>query len=225
MKTHPNRALYSILKYWRSAGLKNLPIYEIEEEDSIDPELKRKELESLNEEFKNCQNCSLSGQRLNVVFGSGNPNADLFFIGSAPYKEDDKLGLPFQGETGELLDRMFQKMGFKREELYLSTLVKCRPENDRNPNNDEISSCLSILTKQIQLVQPKIICTLGSLASSHLLNSKDPIARIRGKIKFWNKIPVMPTFHPAYLLKKKAARKDVWQDMLIVLEQLNQKGN
>ncbi|MBF0199571.1 MAG: uracil-DNA glycosylase [Planctomycetes bacterium] len=222
--THPARALYSTLKYWRSAGLSQMeiirPVEESLPQESYE-DLRLKELEQEKELCLSCEQCELSQTRQKAIYGEGALNAKIMFIGSSPDEMDEKAESFLQGEVGELMDRMIAKMGFVREELYLCPIVKCRPPSDRSPSGEEANHCRKFIEKQIEIIKPKIICTLGTLASNYLLEINHSITDIRGKMQVWKGIPVMPTFHPAYLLKKKAARHIVWEDMLVIIEYIS----
>ena len=220
---NPAQALYSTLRYWRSAGLQQLEVISQEEEieenapahDSTQVLIAEQEAACAS-----CTQCSLSETRKLPIYGSGPRGAEIMFVGSSPSEVDEGEGRLFGGEVGELLDRMIGKMGFLREELYLCSAVKCRPPGDRNPTEGERSLCRSFLEKQIELIQPKIICTLGTVATSCLLDSRVSIADMRGKLQKWKNFSVMPTYHPAYLVKKKEARRIVWNDMIVIMEYL-----
>lgn len=224
---HPGRALYSILRYWRAAGLSHLELPEPEPE-IVDPaEIQQEKttiLKRLKEECAQCTSCELHQNRKQSIFGQGPLEPDIMLIGSAPSEHEEKAQQPFQGEEGQLLDRMFSKMGYTRDQLYLCYATTCRPPNDRAPSQHELKTCRNWLTQQVQLINPKTIVTLGTVATQSLLSLQSSISQLRGQ---WqktsgpqNQIPVMPTFHPGYLLKKPTARKDVWSDMVGVLDVL-----
>jgi DNA polymerase len=183
---------------------------------------KVQELKQLKEKCSTCQQCELHQSRSEVIFGQGPLQADIMFISSAPSQIEEASHEPFKNDEGQLLDRMFEKMGYQREQLYLCYAAPCRPPNDRPPNAEELLSCRPWLKEQIELVQPKFIVTLGTVATQALLQIQLPISKLRGQ---WQEIqtklgktPVMPTFHPGFLLKKPAARKDVWSDMVGILD-------
>ena len=223
MKTHPGRALYTYARYWRSVGIKHLAIT-LPEEEQIAPEVILKEkqtaLEALKPFVDSCQKCPLSESRERAVFGEGNPMSPLVFLAGPPDETSEKENHSLAGEPGTLFDRRLEKMGYSREQVYMTSIVKCRPPEDRHPNNEELSSCHHWLEQQLEIIQPKVIVTLGALATKSLLNLEAPITQLRGKFHNWKNSVVMPTYHPAYLLKKTTARKDVWADMLAVLNQL-----
>lgn len=171
------------------------------------------ELESLKRETAPCAKCALAKTRTNLVFGAGNPGAELMFIGEAPGSDEDLQGLPFVGRAGQLLTKIIEAMGLKREDVYIANILKCRPPNNRAPLPEEISACRSVLKRQIEIVCPKVICTLGKFASQTVLSTETPISSLRGNFFEYDGIKVMPTFHPAYLLRNPDDKKLVWQDM------------
>ncbi|MCX7703276.1 MAG: uracil-DNA glycosylase [Planctomycetota bacterium] len=174
---------------------------------------KRPLLESLKQKTLTCRLCDLSKTRTNVVFGDGNPYADILFIGEAPGYNEDVQGLPFVGDAGKLLDKNLEAMGLKRSDVYIANIIKCRPPNNRAPLPDEIMACYPHLLRQIETIQPKIIVALGHIAAKTLLKTKASMSEIRGKFFSFSNIPVLPTFHPAYLLRNPADKKKVWEDM------------
>lgn len=174
----------------------------------------------LEKEFKNCRLCGLCETRTQVVFGSGNPEARLMFVGEAPGFDEDRQGRPFVGVAGQLLTKIIEAMKLKREDVYIANCLKCRPPNNRSPLPSEIVTCKPILMRQIEIIQPKIICALGKFAAQTLLETDQPISRMRGRFFDWNGIKVMPTFHPAYLLRNPADKKLVWEDMQKIMKEL-----
>ena len=164
-----------------------------------------------------CHGCRLCETRTNVVFADGNEHAELMFIGEGPGADEDAQGVPFVGKAGQLLTKMIAAMQFKREEVYIANIVKCRPPGNRNPTDDEMASCLPYLLRQIELVRPKVIVLLGSVALKGLLN-RSGIMRMRGHWLDYRGIMVMPTFHPAYLLRYEAGKKDAWSDLQQVMK-------
>jgi len=181
------------------------------------------DLESLKDEISNCKRCSLHKTRHNIVLGAGNPKAELMFIGEAPGEDEDLQGLPFVGRAGQLLTKIIEAMGLKRSDVYIANILKCRPPNNRPPQPDEIEECEDILKKQINIIKPKIICTLGKFASQTLLRTEITISVLRGHFKEYNGIRLMPTFHPAYLLRNPNDKKLVWADMKKIMKELNLK--
>jgi len=179
-------------------------------------------LESLKNEISSCKKCSLHKTRHNIVLGSGDPNARLMFIGEAPGEDEDLQGLPFVGRAGQLLTKIIEAMGLKRSDVYIANILKCRPPNNRPPLPIEIIECENILKRQINMIKPKIICTLGKFASQTLLRTESTISNLRGNFKEYNGIKLMPTFHPAYLLRNPAGKKLVWLDMKKIMKELHE---
>ncbi|MCX7886221.1 MAG: uracil-DNA glycosylase [Verrucomicrobiae bacterium] len=170
---------------------------------------------------KRCRRCpELARARQNVVFGAGNPRAELMFIGEAPGADEDAQGEPFVGKAGQLLTRIIEAMGMRRSEVYIANVLKCRPPENRTPLPDEIANCLPYLRQQIELIRPKVIVALGATALRALLGLNVSVTKMRGKWYVYEGIPIMATFHPAYLLRNEAAKRDVWQDMKAVLAKL-----
>jgi uracil-DNA glycosylase family 4 len=168
-----------------------------------------------------CQKCPLGKMRKNIVFGSGNINAKLMFVGEAPGHEEDIRGMPFVGEAGALLTKIIEAMAIKREDVYICNILKCRPPQNRNPLPEEISTCIDYLYSQIDIIKPKVICGLGKFASQTLLNTEIPISKLRGSWHEYRGMKFMPTYHPAYLLRNPGDKKLVWEDMKKILEILN----
>lgn len=177
-------------------------------------------LEALEAELIGCCLCPLSQKRNNIVFGSGNPGAELVFVGEAPGREEDIKGYPFVGEAGHLLEKMLFAMGLARADVYICNVIKCRPPNNRDPQNDEIATCEPFLKQQLALIRPKIIIALGRFAAQTLLNNKSPISRMRGQWNEYEGIPLMPTYHPAYLLRNPSGKREVWEDLKQVMGRL-----
>ena len=183
--------------------------------------LKAKSLEELRAAIGDCRLCKLCSGRTNLVFGVGNPKAELMFVGEGPGRDEDLQGEPFVGRAGQLLTDIITKgMGMKREDVYIANVVKCRPPENRNPEPDEVAACEPFLKKQIDLVQPRVIVGLGKFAVQTLLQSKIPITKLRGKWHSYHGIKLMPTFHPAYLLRNPADKKLVWEDIKKVIQEL-----
>lgn len=178
-------------------------------------------LDELRAAIGDCRRCKLWPGRTHLVFGVGNPKARLMFIGEGPGRDEDLQGEPFVGRAGQLLTDIITKgMGLKREDVYIANVVKCRPPENRNPEPDEVSSCEPFLKKQIDLVRPEIIVALGKFAVQTLLQSKIPITRLRGNWHTYHGIRLMPTFHPAYLLRNPADKKLVWEDIKKVMKEM-----
>ncbi len=179
-----------------------------------------KTLDELKRYIEGCTRCKLYQKRQNIVFGEGNPEADLVFVGEAPGREEDREGRPFVGEAGRLLTRIIRAMGLERNQVYICNVVKCRPPRNRDPQEDEIKACFPFLKTQLKLIRPKVICTLGRISSQALIGKSFKISQNRGNWYTYNDIPVMPTFHPAYLLRNPSAKKLVWEDMKKIMERL-----
>lgn len=179
-------------------------------------------LDQLARQYKNCQACPLARLGCSrVVFGVGNAQAQLMFIGEAPGKDEDLQGEPFVGRAGRLLTKMIIDIGLSRADVYITNVVKCRPPGNRTPKPEERETCKNlILVKEIKIIQPKIICTLGSQATKALLGDDVQISDVRGKFSYYEGIPVMPTYHPAYLLRSPTKKYIVQEDMKIILEAL-----
>ncbi len=177
----------------------------------------------LKTKIESCRKCDLLVKdRTNVVFGAGNPNADLMFIGEAPGRDEDLQGVPFVGRAGQLLTKILQSIKIKREDVFIANILKCRPPNNRNPLPDEIDNCIDYLLKQIDLIKPKVICALGAVATKTLLKTDKNISSMRGqKLKFHN-VTFIPTYHPSYLLRSPYMKKTMWNDMLVVKKVLSE---
>lgn len=178
-------------------------------------------LSQLENEFKDCQMCALGSTRTKLVFGSGDPDAELMFVGEAPGYDEDLRGLPFVGAAGQLLTKIIQAMKLERNKVYIANCLKCRPPGNRNPLPTEMATCNPILLRQIEIVRPKVICALGKFAAQTLLQSEEPISRLRGRFFDRHNTRVMPTFHPAYLLRNPADKKRVWEDMQKIMKELS----
>jgi DNA polymerase len=158
-----------------------------------------------------CKLCTLG--RSQIVFGVGNPKARLMFVGEAPGEDEDKKGEPFVGRAGQLLTKIIEAIGLAREQVYIANVIKCRPPNNRNPEPDEVAACEPFLFRQIDVIQPKVIVPLGKFAAQSLLRTVDPITRLRGRQFEYRGAVLIPTFHPAYLLRNPSAKREVWEDM------------
>jgi uracil-DNA glycosylase len=176
--------------------------------------------EDIRKAAEECRGCQLYKRRTNLVFGSGTPRARLMFAGEAPGAEEDLQGLPFVGRAGQLLTKMIEAINMTREGVYIANILKCRPPNNRNPMPEEIAACSHFLMEQIGAIRPKVICTLGKFASQFLLKSEEPITALRGKFYDLNGIRVMPTFHPAYLLRNPNDKRLVWEDLKKIRDEL-----
>jgi uracil-DNA glycosylase len=178
-------------------------------------------LEAIREDIGECTRCKLHEQRTHIVFGEGDPQARLVFIGEGPGADEDATGRPFVGRAGQLLDKIIAAIGLKRDECYIANVVKCRPPGNRTPERDETATCEQFLFRQLALIKPQVIVALGSPAFQCLLRTKDTITRSRGEWREWNGIKVMPTFHPAYLLRSPDKKRETWEDMKKVRDYLN----
>ena len=175
-------------------------------------------LDQIRTELGDCQRCKLCKGRRNIVFGTGNPRAELVFVGEGPGEQEDLQGVPFVGAAGQLLTKMIEAMKLTRDQVYICNVVKCRPPNNRNPEPDEIAACEPFLKAQLQSIGPKMIVALGKFAAQTLLREATPITRLRGHWRSYEGIPLMPTFHPAYLLRTPADKKLAWQDLQEVMK-------
>lgn len=181
----------------------------------------REQLQALHDSIRDCRSCRLCEKRKQVVFGVGNPNAELVFVGEAPGADEDRQGIPFVGRAGQLLTKMIEAgMGLSRDEVYICNVIKCRPPENRNPQLDEIAACESYLKQQLDILRPKAIVALGKFAAQTLLQSQTPITRLRGQWGEYQGIPLMPTYHPSYLLraedgpdKGKQVKREAWEDL------------
>jgi len=177
----------------------------------------------IREDLGPCTRCKLHTLgRKQIVFGVGNPNADLMFVGEAPGADEDIQGEPFVGRAGQLLTKIIEAIGMKREDVYIANVIKCRPPGNRNPEPDEVEQCEPFLFRQIDSIKPKVIVALGKFAAQSLLRTSDPITRIRGREYKYRDAILMPTYHPAYLLRTPSAKREVWEDMKRVREILNE---
>ncbi len=179
-------------------------------------------LEELRSEMLACHKCPLGKTRTNLVFGVGNPNANLIFVGEAPGRDEDIQGEPFVGRAGQLLTKIIEAIGLKRSDVYIANVLKCRPPGNRNPLPEEIVLCMPYLLKQIEIIQPKVLCALGAFAAQTLLSTKAPVGTLRGRFHDYKGIPMMVTFHPAYLLRNPNDKAKVWEDMKKVRDLLGE---
>ena len=177
-------------------------------------------LRLIREDIGDCKRCGLCGHRTNIVFGVGDPAARLMFVGEGPGADEDLKGEPFVGRAGQLLNKIIESMGMEREDVYIANVVKCRPPENRTPLPDEIATCSPFLFKQILAIRPIVVVCLGTPATQTVLGTRETITRLRGTFHEIDGIRVMPTFHPAYLLRNPAAKRDVWDDMKKVMAEL-----
>ena len=185
-------------------------------------DVERETLVDIQNDLHDCQRCGLCQQRTQVVFGVGNPDARLVLVGEAPGYQEDKQGEPFVGEAGQLLDRILFAMKLRREDVYICNLIKCRPPSNRDPQPEEIASCEVFLKRQLAVISPELILCLGRFATQTLLQTGAPIGKLRGRWHTYEGIPLMPTFHPAYLLRNPTGKQQVWEDVKQVMHRLQE---
>ncbi len=173
-------------------------------------------LAAVREELGDCRRCKLAAGRIHIVFGQGDPKAALMFVGEAPGADEDEQGLAFVGKAGQLLTKIIEAIGLTRDQVFIANVIKCRPPQNRNPEPDEIEACQPFLERQIDAIRPQVIVGLGKFGGQWLLKTAEPISRIRGRLGEYRGIKVMPTYHPAYLLRNPGAKKEVWEDMKMV---------
>ncbi len=180
-------------------------------------------LKAVREDIGDCTRCKLHTLgRKQVVFGVGNPEADLMFVGEAPGGDEDIQGIPFVGRAGQLLTKIIEAINLKREDVYIANVIKCRPPQNRNPEPDEVDTCEPFLFQQVDIIKPKVIVALGTFAARALLRTLDPISRLRGRVYDYRGAKLIPTFHPAYLLRNPSSKREVWEDMKLVRSLLAQ---
>ena len=221
-------ALRDYVRYLQRLGVTDLPLMLPTSRDAVQgfniPEPPASsgaaQLAELEASVRDCQACRLHEGRRQVVFGTGNPGADLVFVGEAPGHEEDVQGEPFVGRAGQLLTRIIQAIGLTREDVYILNVIKCRPPQNRNPLPDEVAACRPIIDKQLACLKPRVICALGTFAAQALLRSDERISRLRGRFHSMGNILVRPTFHPAYLLRNPQEKRKVWQDMQDIQREL-----
>jgi len=182
-------------------------------------------LRLIRTDLGDCTRCPLHAQgRTQIVFGVGNPEADLMFVGEAPGADEDIQGFPFVGRAGQLLTKIIEAIGLRREDVYIANVIKCRPPGNRNPEPDEVATCEPFLFRQIDVIKPKVIVALGKFGAQTLLRTLDPISRLRGRVYDYRGAKLIPTFHPAYLLRNPSSKREVWEDMKRVRELLKLEG-
>jgi len=183
----------------------------------------RPTLDEVRRELGDCRRCKLCTGRKNIVFGTGNPRAELVFVGEGPGESEDLQGVPFVGAAGDLLTKMIGAMGYRRDDVYICNVVKCRPPGNRNPEPEEIAACEPFLRAQLAAIQPKVVVALGKFAAQTLLRDGTPITRLRGNWRTYEGIQLMPTFHPAYLLRSPAEKRKAWEDLQAVMKVLGKQ--
>lgn len=181
-------------------------------------------LEDIRAHLGDCQRCKLCRSRTRIVFGAGNPQARLMFIGEGPGHEEDRAGEPFVGAAGQLLNRIIDAIRLNRQDVYIANVVKCRPPGNRLPEPEEIATCSPFLRRQIRAIRPWFLCTLGSCAAQTLLNTQEAVSRLRGRFFDYGGIRVLPTFHPAYLLRNPEKKREVWADMKLLMKEYPYEG-
>lgn len=179
--------------------------------------VRRTPLEQVAHELQGCSRCILHRYRHSIVVGEGNPRARLVFVGEGPGEEEDLQGRPFVGPAGQLLDRIIEAMGFSRGDVFICNVVKCRPPGNRAPSPEEVQACVPFLFRQLKAISPVVICALGGVSAQAILGSRDRISTLRGRFHRWEGIPVMPTYHPSYLLRNPERKREVWNDMKQVM--------
>ncbi len=203
----------------QEAEIKNTPVLQTDGKIS---ELAKLNWPELKLQVRDCTDCNLRADCTQTVFGVGDEQADWLFVGEGPGADEDALGEPFVGQAGKLLDNMLMAIKLKRgQNTYIANIVKCRPPNNRNPNSSEIATCMPYLQRQIQLIQPKLIIALGKVASNTLLGKDATLASLRGKLHDYNGIPLIVTYHPAYLLRSPSEKAKVWQDLKLAVQQFD----
>jgi DNA polymerase len=176
-------------------------------------------LEDIRADLGDCRRCQLCRTRTHIVFGVGNPQARLMLVGEGPGQEEDRAGEPFVGAAGQLLNRIIEAIRLNRQDVYIANVVKCRPPGNRLPEPEEIATCCAFLRRQIRAIRPLFICALGSCAAQTLLNTPEAVSRLRGRFFDYEGIRVLPTFHPAYLLRNPEKKREVWEDMKLLMKE------
>jgi DNA polymerase len=207
--------LKGYLLYLKGLGFEGLPL--CEQALSVPDQPKEipvvENLDTIRHELGDCRRCKLHKGRKHIVFGEGNPQARLVFVGEGPGHDEDVQGLPFVGRAGQLLTKIIQSIDLTREDVYICNIIKCRPPGNRNPERDEIEACLPFLQRQLKAIEPEFICALGTFAAQTLLQTKTPISKLRGTFHAYEGIRLLPTYHPAFLLRNPNKKRDVWEDV------------
>ncbi len=214
--------LKSYVKAEKAAGTADI-IMPARHRDAASASKKSVLLEPVKKEVLSCHRCPLYKTKTNYVFSDGDPEARLVFVGEAPGGDEDLQGVPFVGRAGQLLTKMIEAMGLKRQDVYICNVIKCRPPENRAPLPEEIAACKDYLLRQIEVISPKVICTLGKHAAEALLDTEVFISKIRGKEFEFNGVTLIPTYHPAYLLRNPSAKKEVWIDLKKIIKILSLK--
>ena len=199
---------------WTARGVESVQQPIMHQVSVLSPEDAASKLAAIRDHIGDCTRCKLCTLgRKQVVFGVGNPDADLMFVGEAPGRDEDAQGVPFVGRAGQKLTQIIEAIGLKRDDVYIANVIKCRPPGNRNPEPDEVETCEPFLFRQIDTIQPKVIVALGTFAARSLLKTSDPISRLRGRVYEYRGAQLVPTFHPAFLLRNPSCRREVWEDM------------
>jgi DNA polymerase len=222
-------SLRSYLEELRESGIDELPLA-ITNSPAADlqagPDLLtgagRETLADIRDDLGDCRRCKLCGSRKTIVFGVGSPKARVLFVGEAPGRDEDIQGEPFVGEAGRLLTKMIEAMKFQREDVYICNVLKCRPPGNRNPEPDEIAACSPFLRRQVEAIAPQVIVALGTFAAQTLIDTREPISRLRGRFHDYFGTPLMPTFHPSFLLRSPEKKREAWSDLQQVMKLLVQ---
>lgn len=207
--------LKGYLQYVKRLGFKGVALSEESANtfEQLDKGPAVETLEMIRKDLGDCRRCKLHKGRKHMVFGDGNPRARLVLVGEGPGYEEDLQGLPFVGPAGQLLTKILAAIHLRRDEVYICNIIKCRPPGNRNPEPDEIGACIPFLRRQIRAIRPKVICALGAFAAQTLLKTNTPISQLRGNFHTYENISLLPTYHPAFLLRNPAKKRDVWEDI------------
>ncbi len=212
------------LRYYSSItriGLRPVSVPETQEQDdAVDSS---EHLEAIREDLGDCTRCKLHKGRQTVVFGVGNPNADLMFIGEGPGYEEDRQGLPFVGPAGQLLTKIIEAIQLTRDDVYIANIVKCRPPSNRDPEPEEIATCRPFLERQVSSIEPRVICTLGRVATQAMLSTEKALGRVRGQVFSFGDAALVPTYHPAFLLRDPSKKRECWEDMKLIRALLDER--
>jgi uracil-DNA glycosylase len=203
-----------------AVGLNWEKVERVQKNISVNTPNNEADLNKIYTDMTGCRLCSLGKTRRNLVFGDGNPQAKVVFVGEAPGADEDEQGLPFVGRAGQLLTKIIEAMGLSRKEVYICNILKCRPPQNRNPLPEEIAVCEPFLKRQLRSISPQIICALGTFAAKTLLKTDVPISALRGRFHLYEGIKLMPTYHPAYLLRNPSAKKLVWEDVQRIMKEM-----
>ena len=221
--SHERRQLAKVLRQ-HVEGLRALGVQAIPVSRRVATDTKAQQLAELAREVQACRRCPLYQTRTHAVISDGTPTAQLVFVGEAPGRDEDLKGVPFVGAAGQLLTKMIEAMGLRREDVYICNVLKDRPPENRQPQPEEVEACLPFLEAQLAVVQPRVICALGAVAAMALLGPHVSIMKVRGQVRDWRGTPLVPTFHPAYLLRNPPAKKLAWEDLKQVMKLLEGAG-